>query len=212
MNARKANALHGILWTIAILAASAPFAATTSATLSGYVRTADGEPIAEARIDIVHRPSGTAAAATATENGAFYQSGLRVGGPYEIRISASGYHDRKLDAVTLKPGAQPPLAVMLTSLDVEEVVVTANPLVSERDLNNGVGSAYSADDIANQPSVTRDVIRTLLRDPPRPVQGRGQSLRRRRQPALQRSRHRRVAATGRLRPRHQHVRDQPLPH
>ena len=103
--------------------------------------------------------------ATAAENGAFYQSGLRVGGPYEIRISASAYRDRKLDAVTLKPGAQPPLAVALITVDVEEVVVTASPLVSERDLNNGVGSAYSADDIANAPSITRDVIRTLLRDP-----------------------------------------------
>ena len=176
MNLRIANAVHGILWTVAILAVPAPFtatAATTSATLSGYVRAADGKPIAAARIDIVHKPSRTAAAATAAENGAFYQSGLRVGGPYEIRISANGYRDRMLDAVTLKPGAQPPLAVTLTTLDVEEVVVTASPLVSERDLNNGVGSAYSADDIANQPSVTRDVIRTLLRDPLAQSRGEG---------------------------------------
>ena len=173
MDTRTANALHGLLWTIAIIAVPTPFAATTSATVSGYVRTNDGVPIASARVDIVHRPSGTAAAATTAANGAFYQSGLRVGGPYEIRISANAYRDRKLDAVTLKPGPQPPLAVTLVPLDVEEVVVTASPLVSERDLNNGVGSAYSADDIANQPSVTRDVIRTLLRDPLAQSRGEG---------------------------------------
>ena len=173
MNTRAAKSLHGLLWTLAILAAPMPFAATTSATVSGYVRTTDGEPIASARVDIVHRPSGTAAAATTAENGAFYQSGLRVGGPYEIRVSASSYRDRSFDAVTLKPGAQPPLAVALVPLDVEEVVVTASPLASERDLNNGVGSAYSADDIANQPSVTRDVIRTLLRDPLAQSRGEG---------------------------------------
>ena len=173
MKTRAANVLYGLLWTIVILAVPMPFAATTSATVSGYVRTTDGEPIASARVDIVHRPSGTAAAATTAENGAFYQSGLRVGGPYEIRVSANSYRDRTFDAVTLKPGAQPPLAVALVPLDIEEVVVTASPLVSERDLNNGVGSAYSADDIANHPSVTRDVIRTLLRDPLAQSRGEG---------------------------------------
>ena len=173
MNVRITNALVSFLCGVLIFAGAAPFAATTSATVSGYVRTGDGEPIAAARVDIVHKPSGTSATAMVADNGAFYQSGLRVGGPYEIRISASTYRDRKLTAVTLKPGAQAPLAVTLIPLDVEEVVVTASALVSERDLNNGVGSAFTADDIANQPSVTRDVIRTLLRDPLAQSRGEG---------------------------------------
>ena len=42
---------------------------------------------------------------------------------------------------------------------------TASVRDAARDLNNGVGSAYTAADIADQPSITRDVIRTLLRDP-----------------------------------------------
>ena len=136
MNTSTAHAIRSSLWTVLILAGPAPLATTTSATVSGYVRTTAGEPIAAARIDIVHTPSGTAATATTAENGAFYQSGLRVGGPYEIRISANAYRDRKLDSATLKPGTQPPLAVTLVPLDIEEVIVTASPLVSERDLNN----------------------------------------------------------------------------
>ena len=84
-----------------------------------------------------------------------------MGGPYRIRIARSGYRDRELAPIALKPGTQAPLTVTLVPVDVEEVVVT----VPARDLNNGVGSAYTAAEIADQPSITRDVIHRLLRDP-----------------------------------------------
>ena len=159
------DVLRGLLWSVAILTFSTASAATTSATVSGYVHTAAGEGVGAVRVEIVHQPSGTTATAVTAANGAFYQAGLRVGGPYGMRFTAPGYREHELGPVTLKPGAQPPFAVTLIPVDVEEVVVTASAGVSDRDLNNGVGSAYSADDIASQPSVTRDVLRTLLRDP-----------------------------------------------
>ena len=146
-------------WNLAAIAAS------TSATLGGYVRNAVSAPVAAARIHIVHRPSGTAATAVSAANGAFHQTGLRVGGPYDLRVVADGHRDRRLTGLTLRPGPQPPLEITLTPLGVEEVVVTASAPVSGRDLNNGVGSAFTAADIARQPGVKRDVIRTLLRDP-----------------------------------------------
>ncbi len=172
MTVRAIDALRGLVCSAAILAGlaailagPAAIAATTSATLTGHVRTAAGEPVAAARVQVLHSLSGTAAEAVTAENGAFYQPGLRVGGPYEIRFAADGFRELRLDGVTLKPGVQPPLAVTLVRLEIEEVVATATVPVTLRDLNNGVGSAYSAEDIAAQPGVTRDVIRTLLRDP-----------------------------------------------
>ena len=159
------SAFRTALCVAALLASVNAAAATTSAAVSGYVRTITGEPIPSARVVIAHSPSGTVATAVAAANGAFHQSGLRVGGPYEIRFSAEGFQDRTLTEVTLTPGTQPPLAAVLLPEGVEEVVATASAVTSARDLNNGVGSAYSAADIAGQPSITRDVIRTLLRDP-----------------------------------------------
>ena len=153
------------LCAAAILAGANAAAATTSAAVSGYVRTIGGDPIPSAQVAIIHSPSGTHATAVTAANGAFHQSGLRVGGPYEIRFAAEGFQERTLTEVTLTPGPQPPFAAAMLPLGVEEVVATASAVVSARDLNNGVGSAYSAADIAGQPSVTRDVIRTLLRDP-----------------------------------------------
>ncbi len=165
MNASTLRRMRGLLGAAGVFAASAAVADTTAATLHGHVRTPAGAPVAQARVEIVHRPSGTTRTAVTSGNGAFYQSGLRVGGPYEIRISRGGYRDRRVTPDALRPGTQAPLAVTLLPLAIEEVVVTAGPPVSARDLNNGVGSVYTAADIADQPSVTRDVIRTLLRDP-----------------------------------------------
>ncbi len=154
-----------LLVAAGVLAASVAIADTTAATLHGHVRTVSGVPIEGARVEIVHTPSRTTRAAVTAENGAFYQSGLRVGGPYKVRIAQDGYRDREFAQIALRPGTQAPLAVTLVPVDVEEVLVTASVRDAARDLNNGVGSAYTAADIADQPSITRDVIRTLLRDP-----------------------------------------------
>ncbi|MDE0452693.1 MAG: TonB-dependent receptor [Gammaproteobacteria bacterium] len=165
MNQSMFQLIRGLLGAAVALAASAAIADVTAATLHGHVRTAAGEPVAGARVEIVHTPSRTTRAAVTANNGAFYQAGLRVGGPYEIRIIRDGYRDREFARLALRPGPQAPLAVTLVPLEVEEILVTASALDAARDLNNGVGSAYTAADIADQPSVTRDVIRTLLRDP-----------------------------------------------
>ena len=165
MNCWQSRLCIGLAGAAALLAASAATADTTAATLQGHVRTVTDEPIAEARVEILHTTSGTVRVAVTTESGTFYQSGLRVGGPYRILVTRNGYRDRELASITLKPGSQMPLAVTLIGVDVEEIIVTASARRFVRDLNNGVGSAYTAADIADQPSVTRDVIRTLLRDP-----------------------------------------------
>ena len=138
--------------------------ANVSASLSGAVRDASGQGVADARVVIVHQPSGTSAQARTGENGAFFQGGLRVGGPFVLSFQAAGFHEVRMTGVTLRPGSQAALTVVLQPAVQEEIVVTA-PTAPMRDLNNGVGSAYSAADIAAQPGIHRDVIRTLLKDP-----------------------------------------------
>lgn len=155
-------ALPGLFLGVFLAVADAH--AATSASLSGTVRDVRGEGVANTRVVVVHQPSGTSAEARTAENGAFFQGGLRVGGPFEITFRAPGFRETRMTGIVLRPGPQTPLAIVLEPLAVEEVTVTA-PAGPARALNNGVGSAYSATDIASQPGINRDVIRTLLRDP-----------------------------------------------
>ncbi|MDT8409857.1 MAG: TonB-dependent receptor [Wenzhouxiangellaceae bacterium] len=151
-------------------------AQTTSSNMRGQVVGDDDEPIAGAQVMILHQPSGTVSRAATGPTGQFFQSGLRVGGPYEVRVSSDGYQTVAREGVYLEPGSQDPFRFELAEMSAElgAVQVTGVALSQAVVLNNGVGSTFSARDIANQPSVERDVIKTLLRDPLAQSDGEGQ--------------------------------------
>lgn len=163
--------------SVAALAALAPIAAvhaqTTSANLRGEIVDGSGAPVSGATVTIIHSPSGTASRAVTNETGQFFQSGLRVGGPYSIIVAAPGFQGEALDGVNLRPGNQSPLTLTLNPQAADVIVVTGQA-INTMDLNNGVGSNFTAEDIANQPSANRDVIGTLVRDPLAFSNGEGQ--------------------------------------
>ncbi|GAB4167728.1 MAG: TonB-dependent receptor [Wenzhouxiangellaceae bacterium] len=156
------------VWLL-VMGAWAPLAVAqqTSADLRGFVTDSSGNGISGARVEIVHVPSGTVAVATTGGTGAWFQSGLRVGGPYRITATAEGYQGNSVENLFLKPGSNDPqnFSLVEAAMALENVSVTGVAISEAAALNFGVGSTYTARDIANQPSTDRDVIRTLLRDP-----------------------------------------------
>jgi len=149
---------------LAMTLASVASAQSTSSSARGTITDADAAPIANATVTITHLPSASAKTVTTGANGYYFQPGLRIGGPYEIAVSASGYRARRVDEIHLSPGVQAPLDLTLEGAtdEMEEIVVSAQAV---RDLNNGIGSSYSAEDITNTPGGQRDIIKTILRDP-----------------------------------------------
>lgn len=143
------------------------FGQTTSSEIRGQVIDSRGVPLAGANVRIVHEPSGTTSQTTTGSGGQFYQSGLRVGGPYRITVTRDGYQTGGRENVFLQPGSQNPFRFTLadSDADVEVMRVVGVRIGQGVELNSGVGSTFSARDISNQPSVERDVIKTLLRDP-----------------------------------------------
>ncbi len=113
------------------------------------------------------------------ESGAFFQAGLRVGGPFSILVNADGFDGEAIDGVFLRPGSQAPLRIALNT-QATDIIVVRGQAINTTDLNNGVGSNFSARDIANQPSATRDVISR----PAGVLRRRRPALRDRREPAL----------------------------
>lgn len=151
---------------LALLAAApaAVQAQVTSSQLRGTVIDQAGTPVPGASVTIMHLPSGTSETATTTGTGAFFASGLRVGGPYRIFVSAPGFEGDVIDNMMLQPGSQAPVSIRLSSADVDVITVTGQA-INTLDLNNGVGSTYSARDVSNAPSLNRDLIDTLRLDP-----------------------------------------------
>lgn len=159
--------LLALVFTLAVALAGPALGQVTSADIRGQVSDASGNGIAGAEVRVTHVPSGTVSRAQTSGTGQFFQSGLRVGGPYNIAVTAPAYQGSTLENVFLQPGTQNPFRFELVaeSLTLDNVSVTGVSINRAVELNNGVGSTFSARDIQNQPSISRDVVRTLLRDP-----------------------------------------------
>ena len=151
--------------TMATAAIIAPAQAqVTSSSINGQVVDSSGSPVAGANVTIINTRTGAAKTATTSANGVFRSSGLQVGGPFTVSVqSEAGSTSR--DDVFLKPSAN---SLTLTIAETDrtlDTVVVMGQVVPTQDTNNGVGSVFTNSDILNQPSVERDLIATLARDP-----------------------------------------------
>ncbi|MCX2794930.1 TonB-dependent receptor [Microbulbifer thermotolerans] len=142
------------------------FAQETSATIRGIVTGMDGKPVDNAKITVVHTPSNSRSEILSSDSGRFNLKGLRVGGPYTIRVQ-SDEGEEVLDGIYLSLGKPLTLPIDLadSELDtngVEEVVVTAEAQIFS---NRGSTSVFGEDQIANAATFNRD-LKDVIRSNP----------------------------------------------
>lgn len=108
----------------------------TTASLSGIVQNADGNPLPGANVIAIHLPSGTSYGASTRDNGLFNLPNLRIGGPYTVTVSYIGYNPQKREDIYLNLGQNLRTDFTLESGAVEmgEVVVSG---VQNAVLNSG---------------------------------------------------------------------------
>ena len=116
---------------IASLLAAPAFAQNTSSSLSGRVLDAAGQPVAGARVQIVHVPSGTTQAVTTDADGRYKAQGLRVGGPFDVTVSKDGQASGEKDGVYLQLAQETTLdlsvgAAAANATNLQGVQVSAN--------------------------------------------------------------------------------------
>src|SRR5215210_8984451 len=120
--------------TLALLAACAlvlPAAAlraqgVTTSGITGVVRDAQDLPVPGASVVAVHEPSGTRYETTTRGDGGFDIPGMRVGGPYTVTVSLSGFQPQVTRDLQLALGVSRDVDVTLRTASLqEEVTVTA---------------------------------------------------------------------------------------
>ena len=104
---------------IASLLAGQAYAQNTSSSLSGRALDAAGQPVAGARVQIVHVPSGTTQAVSTDADGRYKVQGLRVGGPFDVTVSKDGLASGEKDGVYLQLAQE-------TTLDLSLGAASAN--------------------------------------------------------------------------------------
>jgi hypothetical protein len=146
----------------AILAVPAT-AQETASQLSGSVIGEDGQPIVGAKVTIVHLPSGTTDTSTTGASGQFSTTGLRVGGPYRVLAHAAGMQDTIVEDLFVELAQRTSVTLVVQPIaTLADIEVTGS---SERDVSIGAGSRYRTREVAELPSISRDIKDVVRIDP-----------------------------------------------
>ncbi|WP_430811775.1 MULTISPECIES: TonB-dependent receptor [unclassified Carboxylicivirga] len=132
-------------------------AQVTTSSMGGRVTDAEGAVIG-ATVIATHTPSGTTYGTITNTEGRFNFNGMRVGGPYTVKVTFIGYGDYVQNNITLSLAENYVMNVVLSdeSTSIDEIMVTA---VRTKFSNEKTGAVtnISNDQIVNLPTVSRSV-------------------------------------------------------
>ena len=137
----------------------------TTASIRGQV-TAGNAAVGNASVVVTHVPSGTVSRTSTDGEGNFSASGLRVGGPYTIAVSSSGFEPFTVTDVQLQAGEplRVPIELAAAAAQGEEIVVTASR-AGARERSTGPITTMNRTEIEGVASINRDIRDLARRDP-----------------------------------------------
>ncbi|MDE6137816.1 MAG: TonB-dependent receptor, partial [Muribaculaceae bacterium] len=147
--------LAALLFVFFIFSANAQ---VTTASLAGLITEDNKEPIIGASIVATHEPSGTRYSAISNIDGRYSIQGMRVGGPYTVRVSYVGMQPVAFEGITLQLGEIEELNVYLTpgSTELGELIVKgrSSKFAAEK---TGATTNISNAQILATPTVNRSI-------------------------------------------------------
>ncbi len=132
-------------------------AQVTTASISGLVTDANGEPLIAVTVAARHTPSGQVFGTTTRNDGRYNLPNLRVGGPYVIEFSYVGYTTEKNEGINLALAQKLKLNSSLKegAVELEGVVVTAERNSILNNERTGAETNISTETIENLPTISR---------------------------------------------------------
>jgi outer membrane receptor for ferrienterochelin and colicin len=156
----KRLGFHLLFSLLALLLATPAIAQNTSAALSGRVTDAAGNAVAGATVEIVHVPSNTVRTDTTDADGHYGALGLRVGGPFKITVSKSGFESAEKQDVYLQLAQEVTLNLALgqsaQQLAGVQVTASADAQIFQSD-NKGISTSISQQQLYVIPNPDRSI-------------------------------------------------------
>jgi hypothetical protein len=160
------------LVVLAAFAAALPFTAFaqdgTSSAINGLIADTSGKPVTGATVAIVHEPTGASYTVTTRNNGRYNLTGLRVGGPYTITVTAPTYQagTRSDIGLLLQQSSEQNFALAAESVvTLEKFVVTGtNDSIMAGD-KVGSGTYVGSSQLDALPNFSRSVADVARMDP-----------------------------------------------
>ncbi|GJM32672.1 MAG: cell envelope biogenesis protein OmpA [Saprospiraceae bacterium] len=123
--------------------------------MQGVITDNNGETLIGANVLAVHEPSGTVYGASTDLEGNFRITGMRVGGPYKVTVSYTGFGEINLEGITLRLGEtfKRNFTMEDSAIDLEVVQVIASAGIVGQ--NAGASTQISSKDIDALPTLNR---------------------------------------------------------
>ncbi|HKK77248.1 MAG TPA: TonB-dependent receptor [Saprospiraceae bacterium] len=147
-----------MLVVLAMLVQVSTFAqGVTTSSMSGRITDTDGEALIGANVLAIHTPSGTSYGVASNVEGYYRIPNMRVGGPYTVTVSYTGYSEVTLEGVNLRLGEP-----FRRNFELEEgsVILEAMQVTAQRatmGTTSGASTQISTEDIENVPTLNRDL-------------------------------------------------------
>ncbi|MGI4738801.1 MAG: TonB-dependent receptor [Janthinobacterium lividum] len=131
----------------------------TTASMSGAVTDANGGPLPGATVLAIHTPTNTPYGVGTNADGRYNIQGMRVGGPYTIKVSFVGYQDVTRTGIVLALGETLRLDIPLSTSTTElgNVVITGRPDPVINAGRTGAETNVSRAQINNLPTLNRNL-------------------------------------------------------
>jgi len=127
----------------------------TTGSITGIVVDAQKQVVPGASVVAVHEPSGTRYEATTRADGRFSLPGMRVGGPYSVTASLTGFQPQTVKDVIVSLGVASDLELALGQAAVtEEVTVTAQTSEVFSSARTGAATTVNREALQTLPTVT----------------------------------------------------------
>jgi hypothetical protein len=129
----------------------------TTSSMSGTVTDTKGQPLVGANVVATHQPSGTVYGAASDANGNYRIPAMRVGGPYEVKVTFIGFSTRTVENLFLRLGENERrnFELVETGGQLGDVVVTAT--ASSIGQTSGTSTQVSRSQIENLPTLNQDL-------------------------------------------------------
>ncbi len=127
----------------------------TTGSISGTVKDPQGQVVPGATVTATHEPSGTVYEGFTRGDGRFSIPGMRVGGPYKVEASLTGFTSESMSGINVSLGVATDLDFTLKVANVAEtitVVGVSDPVFSST--RTGPATAVARDELAALPTIT----------------------------------------------------------
>ncbi len=144
----------------AVLVSAAPAygQGVTTSSINGIVLDSSGQALPGATVTATHEPSGTVYTAVSRGDGRFTMANMRVGGPYRVVATLSGFAVGNQEGVVLNLGIAADVAFALQPVTVEGTMVTVeadSPVFSSS--RTGAATSISSEAIGTLPTISRGI-------------------------------------------------------